>query len=107
MKYVNRQTLAWAVTLLIAAVGVALFVWGRHHNLKIQAWFDARPLKMAVDLSKPGDFTGTLHQACPRACSRSFSHCLMKMLDRMKVMTQSTIRKAAERATLVYWKRSR
>ena len=51
-----------AVGLLATAIYCGLYAW--RLDREFQAWITARPVVMAVDLSKTGQFTAPFHQTC-------------------------------------------
>ncbi len=64
MKSRKGRIIAYAVAGLLCAVGVFFLITSYRCRGDFNRWQTARPLDIAVDMSKPGSFAGAFKQTC-------------------------------------------
>jgi len=66
------RTVAYVVAGLLLVLAVHFFLKSGRLHREAEAWAVARPVEMPVDLSKPGHYSSSLVQVCPKCHSQVF-----------------------------------
>lgn len=64
MKLPGGRNISYAVAGLLCVVGVFFLITAYRYRQDFYRWQEASPIDIAIDLSKPGQFTGGFKQTC-------------------------------------------
>ena len=63
-KHSLGRTIASVIAVILILTGIYFLFESYRYRQKFYEWLNAEPINIAVDLSKPGKFSGKFHQTC-------------------------------------------